>query len=208
MTYDFELWRKRHVERSDLTTELVHLTRSKKTEGRALDSLFEILESGKLIGSTTSSGSIVGDTPAVCFQDAPLSAVGQNCWFEQTFREENTWAKKRYDPTGVIIPKTYVFDKGGRPVIYDTTSEAKSYLPREKWWRIVNFDLSDTDNILDWSHEREWRIPNELYFEISDVVLLFANNDHVKIFIDMCNEVDKKYYRDARGITTMENILS
>jgi len=207
MAYDFELWRKRHVERSDLTTELVHLTRSKGDDQVALDSLFEILESGKLIGSTTFSGFIVGDTPAVCFQDAPLSAVGQNCWFEQTFREENTWAKKRYDPTGVMFSKTYVFEKGGRPVVYDRTSEAKTYLPKDQWWRIVNFDLSDGENIRDWSHEREWRIPQALNFKTSDVILLFSNNACVQEFIDKCDDAGKPFYRDARGITTMESVI-
>lgn len=208
MAYDFDLWRKRHIERSDLTTELVHLTRSKTSQEKdTLDVLFDILNSKKLVGSTTSSGFIIGDTPAVCFQDAPLSAVGQNCWFEQTFRKDNSWAKKRYDPTGVIIKKKYIFKKGGRPVIYDITSEAKSYLPEDKWWRIVNFDLSNSDNIVDWSHEREWRVPNELKFKLSDVVLLFSNNSQVKEFIDRCNESGKDYYREARGITTMESVV-
>ncbi len=208
MTYDFELWRKRHVERSDLTTEIVHLTRSKTTESKdALDVLFQILDSKKILGSTTSSGFIVGNTSAVCFQDAPLSAVGQNCWFEQTYRKENSWAKKRYDPTGLIFKKTYIFKKGGRPVIYDVTSEAKQNLNKDQWWRIVNFDLRDSKNIVDWSHEREWRVPNDLEFEISDVILLFANNSQVRDFIEKCQDSGKKYYLEARGITTMESVI-
>lgn len=208
MAYDSKLWRKRYIERSDLTTELVHLTRSQKTENKsALEVLFAILQSKKLLGSTTSSGFIVGDTPAVCFQDAPLSAVGQNCWFEQTFRKENSWAKKRYDPTGLIISKKLIFNSGGRPAIYDITNDAKSYLPKSEWWRIVNFNLGNTDSIIDWSHEREWRIPTEFKFKISDVTLLFANNSDVKKFIKLCDENGKSYYRDARGIATMESVV-
>lgn len=206
MTYDSELWRKRYVERSDLTTELVHLTRA--TDNKSIiDILFEILESKTIRGSTTSSGFIVGHTPAVCFQDAPLNAVGQNCWFEQTYRKENEWAKKRYDPVGIILRKKYVFKKGGRPVIYDVTSEAKNYLPSDQWWRIVNFDLNDNENIVDWSHEREWRVPNELKFKISNVVILFGNNSQVKEFIEKCNEMGKEYYLEARGITTIESVV-
>ena len=149
----------------------------------------------------------MGQTPAVCFQDAPLNAVGQNCWFEQTYRKENEWAKKRYDPIGIIFRKKYVFKKGGRPVIYDVTSEAKDYLPSDQWWRIVNFDLNDSENIVDWSHEREWRVPNELKFKISNVVILFGNNSQVKEFIEKCNEMGKNYYLEARGITTIESVV-
>lgn len=208
MSYDFKNWRKRYAERSDLTTELVHLTKPRKLEKKdALDVLFEILDSKKLIGSTTSSGFIVGNTPAVCFQDAPLTAVGQNCWFEQTFRNENEWAKLRYVPVGVIIKKKLVFNKGGRPVIYDKKDSAKSYLPEAQWWRIVNFDLGSSDNIVDWSHEREWRLPNQLEFELTDVVLLFANNSQVQEFIKKCDSSNKDYYRQIRGITTMESII-
>jgi len=78
MGYNFEAWRKRYVERSDLTTELVHLTRSVDSEDKsAIEVLHEILDSGSLNGSTTETGFIVGNTPAVCLQDTPLHAVGQ-----------------------------------------------------------------------------------------------------------------------------------
>jgi hypothetical protein len=207
MGYDFDIWRKRHIERSDLTTELVHLTRSVNSKS-AIDVLYEILQTGKVNGSITSSGFIVGNTPAVCLQDAPLNAVGQNCWFEQTYRKVNSAATKRYDPTGLIFSKTYIYSKGGRPVIYDRTSDAKGYLPKDQLWRIVNFDLSDKNNIVDWTHEREWRIPNELEFEPTDVVLLFANNSDLRSFIDLCDKSGNQYYRLVRGMSTMESILN
>ena len=206
MAYDSELWKKRYVERSDLTTELVHLTRSTEDKN-SVDILLDILDSKTIRGSTTSSGYIVGNIPAVCFQDAPLNAVGQNCWFEQTFRKDNEWAKKRYDPVGITVRKKDVFKKGGRPVIYDATAEAKGYLPSDQWWRIVNFDLGDDERIVDWSHEREWRIPNELKFEISNVVILLGNNSQVKELINKCNKAGKDYYLKARGITTIESVV-
>lgn len=54
-----------------------------------------------------------------------------------------------------------MYKKGGRPVIYDQTIEAKKYLPESQHWRIVNFDLSNDDRLVDWTHEREWRVPDE-----------------------------------------------
>jgi len=206
MGYDFEFWRKRHIERTDITTELIHLTRSIGEDKSAVEVLFSILESKTLNGSTA-NGFINGDIPAVCFQDAPLHAVGQNCWFEKTLREQNEDVKKRYDPTGLIFEKKFIYSKGGRPVIYDSKVEAKKYLPEEQWWRIVNFNLNDENNIIDWSHEREWRIPNELKFELNNIVLLFANNADIKKFMELCDKSHKQFYREVRGMTTMQSII-
>jgi hypothetical protein len=88
MGYNKGIWIKRHVERSDLSANLTHLTKD-NSGCTDLEVLYEILSSGKLNGSTTSSGFIVGGTPAVCFQDAPLRGIGENCWFEQKYREVN-----------------------------------------------------------------------------------------------------------------------
>lgn len=44
-------------------------------------------------------------------------------------------------------------------------------------------------------------------FEISDVILLFANNSQVRDFIEKCQDSGKKYYLEARGITTMESVI-
>ncbi|WP_419777801.1 hypothetical protein [Malaciobacter marinus] len=205
MGYDFELWRKRHIERNDLSSELVHLTRSTESKS-SIENLYQILES-KILNGSKNTGFIVGETPAVCFQDAPLYTVGQNCWFEKTFREENKWAKKRYDPTGLIFKKQYIYSNGGRPVIYDSTESAKAYLDKREWWRIVNFNLTDNSSIIDWTHEREWRVPIELKFELADVVLLFANNSDVNKFMKLCDASETQFYREVRGITTMESII-
>ena len=73
-----------------------------------------------------------------------------------------------------MFPKEYVYNKGGRPVIYEKTEIAKTFLPKEQWWRIVNFDLGNSDNIIDWTHEREWRCPGNFEFELSEATILMA----------------------------------
>ena len=210
MGYDKDTWRARYAERSDLTTRLIHLTRPTEINGKKKHVhrvLFEILDSCTLKGSSTASGFIVGNTPAVCLQDAPLHAVGQNCWFEQKWRKENSRAKMRYTPTGIMLPKRYVYSQGGRPVIYESTSDAKKYLPANEWWRIVNFDLSDEKNIIDWSHEREWRVPGDLKFKLSDVTILLTNQGSLDTFIKLCDKTGKEFYKEVGGIVTMENIV-
>jgi hypothetical protein len=206
MGYDIKTWDERYIERSDLTTWLVHLTRGTGNKNRMVI-LFEILDSCTLKGSTTSSGFIIGETPAVCFQDAPLHAVTQNILFEQKWRKKFPKAKIRYEPIGIALPKRYVYSQGGRPVIYDSKNKAKQYLPPDQYWRIVSFDLSDETNIIDWSHEREWRVPGDLKFNLDQVTLLLGNLGESSKFIQLCDNRKKDFYRQVGGIVTMANVF-
>lgn len=55
---------------------------------KAVDNLINILKDKEIHGSTTSSGYIVGNTKAVCFQDTPLYAITQNVEHERQRREK------------------------------------------------------------------------------------------------------------------------
>ncbi|MDP2365235.1 MAG: DUF2971 domain-containing protein, partial [Ignavibacteria bacterium] len=171
MQYNLTEWRKRVSERSDLSAHLIHLTRKNKAETTDMV-LYQILKSRKLLGSSTSSGFIIGDEKAVCFQDIPIYSICQNILTEQNMKLKNANVKLRYQPMGLAFKKDYVFNKGGRPAIYDKTDNAKYYLPKSEWWRIVNMDFSDPNNIIDWSHEREWRVKGDFQFELKDVTIL------------------------------------
>ncbi|WP_054199465.1 hypothetical protein [Clostridium baratii] len=173
-----EDWKKRIAARSDITGNLVHLTKSNIIDGKevnAIDILIKILKEKKLMGSTTETGYIVGDRKAVCFQESPLQSLAQNIYYEKVLFEDNKVSKERYTAIGILFKKDFIYRRGGRPVIYDKTSEAKKYLDKDQWWRVVNFDLSDDNNIIDWTHEREWRVPDELEFELEDISIIVGN---------------------------------
>lgn len=206
MAYSKKEWRRRYSERTDLSTSLVHLTRA-ATHDKLVDLMYKILSDRRLTGSTTDSGFIIGENPAVCFQDAPLTSVCQNCWFEQKLRETDKKTKYRYSPSGFLFDKQTVFKRGGRPVIYEKTSEAKKYLPKEQWWRIVNFDISDDEKFVDWTHEREWRIKGDFEFKLSEVTLLFTRNKFYKMFIEKCDSEENQIYKEVAGIIDLEKIL-
>lgn len=206
MPYNKKSWQRRLAERSDLSSQVVHLTRDAGDQ-RLVDVLYAILNDATIRGSSTQSGFICGKTPAVCFQDAPLSAVCQNVFFEQKYSESNKGAKTRYRATGLAFPKDYAFRKGARPVVYDKTAEAKSYLPPEQHWRIVNFDLSDENSIIDWTHEREWRVPGDFAFDVSEATLLFVNSKTYKSFLKKCKENGKSFVEQARGVVVMDNLF-
>jgi hypothetical protein len=187
MGYTHDNWKSRIAQRSDLTVGLVHLTRPAKGM-TSLDVLVKILSEGKLLGSDTSSGFICGTRKAVCFQEAPIYSLAQNLYTEQEYRVENPKAKTRYLGFGLRFAKPFIFKKGGRPVVYDRTEDAKKYLPPGEWWRIVNFDLNNKDAVIDWTHEREWRLPGDLAFKPSDVNVLLPNENQYEQFIGKCKE--------------------
>ena len=172
-------WKKRIAERTDVSGHLVHLTKA-NDEISAEKVLMKILEERVINGSTTDSGFICGKKAAVCFQDAPLYSIAQNIYYEQKLRKEKEESKVRYTGFGLLFTKIYVFKKDGRPAIYDKTISAKKYLPENEWWRIVNLDLSDEDRFIDWTHEREWRVPNSFEFELSKVHVLVPNEKAYK----------------------------
>ena len=164
----------RAVNRKDIATRLTHLTRATEKMD-AFEVLLKILDDKKLIGSTTKSGYIVGNTPAVCFQEAPMEALAEHILYENKVFSNINDTNVRYCGVGIRFSKFYVYKKGGRPVIYDKTEFLKDILDEDLHWRIVNFDLSDHNNCIDWTHEREWRVPKEMEFSYKDIELIFSN---------------------------------
>lgn len=207
MAYTKKEWRRRIADRSDLFSGLVHLTR-KTDEFPVVSVMLKILLEKKVIGSSTESGFICGKRRAVCFQDAPLYSICQNVFFEQLRQENDANYKLRYLAFGVAFPKYYLFNKGARPVIYEKTDVAKAMLPPEEWWRIVRLDLSDDSNFIDWTHEREWRLPGDLEFDLSQVTLVCINNKQVKYIAKEYKKETGDELRDLiRGVVTLRDVL-
>ena len=184
MAYSYDDWRERSFSRSDISTGLVHLTKSKEIDGGTLspvDVLIKILNDRKIVGSNPGSAYIHGSTCAVCFQDTPIYGIAQNVAFE----EEHHASKNRYSGCGLIFSKVNIFKRGGRPVIYETPEKAKKILADvSEHWRIVRLDLSDTSDIVDWTHEREWRLPGDLEFRYGEAAILLNDKDCYREFMD------------------------
>lgn len=139
-------------ERPDLSPFVIHLT--KRSPGKsAFDTLVEILQSGKIVGSTTVSGYIKGSTPAACFMDVPLGSLKYVLKKAQT-----KTGFPRYEPYGILISKSWAYEEGARPVLYLSEDEQTSKLkvPTKELWRVVRFE-GVADSTIGWLHEREWR---------------------------------------------------
>ncbi len=211
MPYSIENWKQRIASRSDLTGHLIHLTRATSVNGKELSStevLIKIIKEQCLIGSSTKSGFICGTRKAVCFQDTPLYQLSQNIYSEQEYRTQNSQAKVRYVGAGLMFPKPYIYRRGGRPVIYDNTEEAKNYLPSHELWRVVRLELSDDTNVIDWTHEREWRIPDDFKFEINQTTVILPNTNAYKNFIQLCRSLNNiDILSEIRGIVTLNAVF-
>ncbi len=210
----YQDWKDRISKRADITGMVTHLT--KPTEGsltsndedeinlRAIDTLIQILRDKKLTGSVTKKGFIIGNSPAVCFQDVPFHGLIQNVEYEKQQRQKGS-NKIRYCGIGLAFGKFYIFDNGGRPVIYEETQKAKQLLPETEHWRIVNFQLYPRNSkIVDWTHEREWRLPGDFEFKYDWTHVVLYDKACWDYFHENC---PKDIISSIHGITMIRSIL-
>lgn len=130
------------VIRDDISSKLVHLTRGESDQAAA-DAFLSILTERKLRGGT---GCIKGGYTCVCFSEAPLSKLTQIL--------ANPMAHgMRYKPFGVMVDKMWLFERGGRPVIYQPDAEF-ALLDDSQKYRHVRYE----PEAVDFTWEREWRI--------------------------------------------------
>jgi len=204
-----DIWLKRIAERTDLSSQLIHITKGREINGTFVDGveiILNILRERRLYGTDTEQGFIIGDRKAVCFQDVPIYSLCQNIYADEMYQQQNPDSKVRYIGVGLMLPKTYVYRKGGRPVIYDKKDDAKRYLDKNVWWRIVNLDLEDNNSIIDWSHEREWRVAESIDFELEYATALLSCPNAYSLFIEKCKQ--KEYEGILEGIRGIVNIGS
>jgi len=138
------------VERPDLTDDLIHIIRGYGLSD-AYQKLLDIIRTRTILGSNRC---IRGGYTCVCFSEAPIDC------FKVHFREPGI-NQNHFQPFGITVPKRWLFDLGGRPVIYSPDSEYDG-LPESYRWRHVRFEPTSTPKV-DFTWEREWRIKsNEL----------------------------------------------
>ena len=127
---------------------------------------------------------------------------------ENLLYEETLGGKIRYSWFGLRFGKVAMYKKGARPVIYGRTEELKRILPPDEYWRIVNMYF-ETDNPVDWSHEREWRICGDYTFEYDEIEILVKNDIYYKKFIERCIAESKmEMLKRIHGIVPLNTVIS
>lgn len=127
-----------------------------------IDVLYKILREGKLKGN---SGYIKGNYNCVCFTEAPISELSALFSYNERLPIDQ---RPRYTPYGIAVTKDWLYQKGGRPVIYQSDSEYY-HLTDQMKWRHVRYEPPTVD----FSWEREWRInTEELLLEPASVLII------------------------------------
>jgi len=150
--------------RFDISEKLIHFT-SGESPNDAFGRLRAIIGERHLIAGNRM---IRGGYRCVCFTEAPLAA------FADAFVSRVPFT--RYSQFGLMFDKSWVYDRGGRPVIYQPDTDF-SILPEELRWRHVRFEPNG-QHIIDFTWEREWRIRcDELPFSPAEAVIVVPSAD-------------------------------
>ena len=73
-----------------------------------------------------------------------------------------------------MFEKNWIFERGGRPVIYQPDSDF-GLLPEDLRWRHAWFEPTG-DKVIDFTWEREWRLCcDEMVFTPADAVIVVPN---------------------------------
>jgi hypothetical protein len=129
----------------------------------AFEVLIEILFTGRLVGT---SGFVRGGYHCVSFTEWPVSELP--ALFAINTELTQSGIQIRYEPYGIAVKKAWLFQYGGRPVIYQPDSEYSNLPANLQWWH-VRYEPPDVD----FTWEREWRIPcSELRLAANDVLVL------------------------------------
>lgn len=133
--------------RDDLSTKLIHLVRGDDYKVAA-EMFRTIIKDGVIVGGNTM---IKGMYRCVCFSETPVSKLAS------ALALSLEQGGIRYKAFGVMVDKTRLFERGGRPVIYQSVTEFEA-LPESHRYRHVTYHPPQVD----WTWEREWRIRTDV----------------------------------------------
>jgi hypothetical protein len=165
--------------RPDLTESVIHFIKA-SSETEACEILCQIVQEGVLRGG---SGFIKGGYVCVCLAD--LSASLAKMGFV------NGAGNTRYTRFGVMVPKDWLFARGGRPMLYQADDEFE-LLPESLRWRHVTFNLGN--NHVDFTWQREWRICCDWLRLDPDVVSLIVPSQAIASQL-RCHHEDERDFK-------------
>jgi len=173
-----------YLARFDLTQILWHLTKPQYTDKGKMSSL-QIIKN--ILNCRTIKGSpsgVASGIKVVSFMDIPLFFLPQVI---KARNENDCNILPSLDKYGIGVLKKEVYLRGGRPVVYMSGTECNKVLDKDELWRYVKFDITDDENIIDWTHEREWRIKGDFNLDDLDNVFVLVKN------IDEAKEILRQY---------------
>lgn len=141
----------------DLTIMLTHLVKG----DNSYEVLKNILNDKKLVAAPTGYYKHLNDTKSVCFADLTTKGLLRH--------------SKKYSVYGLAFLKEVIFKRGGGPVLYINDKYLSGATISDEIKPFIN--KINLDNY-DFHHEREWRIPSDFNFILSEIAVLYAPTKH------------------------------
>ena len=193
--------------RSDSSVYLVHLTRGQlyvtkrdnieykehKEKITASEALWSILASGELRANRGKGLR----AKAVCFTEKPLAALKETIMGAEA-RVRRGSRSLAWAAYGVMFEKAYLRELGVRPVIHADDAEHAA-LPEDMRYRAVRFGRG-----ANWLHEREWRAPGDLTFDLTKCIVLVPTFQQGELF----RSTLAKQGRAARGFLPLLDVFA
>ncbi|EOH0527739.1 hypothetical protein ACLMVZ_002382 [Klebsiella aerogenes] len=124
--------------------------------------------------------------------------------FTESPKEVKAHQSSRYLTFGFSFDKEFIFQKGGRHVIYQTKAEGED-LPPHLHWRHVTYDPTDKrkrEDGINFTWEREWRLNQEELSLLSSNSVIVPNEDFKERLIAEIEHMKgfPEYMREKVGI--------
>jgi hypothetical protein len=154
--------------RPDYAVSVTHWTRG--TVGMsAFEVLRKIIRERRISPSTSESGFIKANQQATCFTESPVSVFAR--LFDIVQHDPDAKEYMKWEPYGLSFLKPVVYEQfKGRPVLYLSDDEYQEFIVAKGLvdklaWRVVEFNQNSVEECVDWTHEREWRVPGVVVFD-------------------------------------------
>jgi hypothetical protein len=67
--------------------------------------------------------------------------------------------------------------------------------------------LSDLDHLINWSHEREWRVTNKVRFDYEEIEVIVPSNKYYRKLVEYCDDNDTlDILKEINGIVVMNSM--
>ncbi len=155
--------------RPDFSKYLIHFTKDRKPDSSAQNNpalflkgtsakerLLHILDTKQIIASRLTTGNTAN---ACCFTECIWGSLLTHA--------------RRYSAYGIGFTKNYISQKEGNPVFYIGPQLFNMYNKEEKLLPFLAlYDPLNEKKVIDYTHEREWRIAETLQFTYKDIAFI------------------------------------